>query len=324
MQTINEYLNTMKANGLSKQTIKNVKRSLEMLDEFKPIDQCSKQDITNFIVSIQDHYKPSTLQIRKINIKQYFKDQGRADIVEHIKIKKVFTDIDNSKLLTVDDVNELIKATPSKKYKAIFAGLWETGARINELLSITMNDVVEGAHGYQVTIHSTKTSSRTGNGARKLLLIESAGYVRDYLNERTDNDNRLFAVGYDGVKLALKNAGKAIGRPGLYPHLLRHSKATDLVRSNTQESIIRQQLGWQPDSPMIKRYIHLSDAAVIEDQLRRSGIQKADQTEAKGLDKPESIIDKLQEANQKQAAELDLLQRQVKMLMELQRLDDKF
>lgn len=308
MQSIEEFLNTMRMNDLSKQTIKNVKRSLELLNDFKPLDECTQEDITAFVISLNGKYKPSSLQIRKINIKQYFKAQGRADLVDHIKIKKIYNEIDNSKLLTVDDINHLIEATASLKYKAIWATLWESGARINEVLAIERKDMIETDHGFEVKIFSSKTADRTGNGSRKLLLIESAGHIRNYQIESTSSDPRLFPVGYDSTIRALRKAGKAIGRPGIYPHIIRHSKATALVMEGVQESIIRRQLGWTPDSPMIKRYIHLNDDDLIKNQLQRAGIKKEDIVQSIGLIKPtESMVDKLQEANVRQAAELDEL-----------------
>ena len=283
MQSITEFLNDMRANDLSDQTIKNVKRSLELLDKFKPLEKCTREDITAFVVSLNGKYKPSSLQVRKINIKQYYKAQGRADLVDHIKIKKVFKDIDTTKLLSVDDINNLIEATASLKYRAIWATMWESGARINEVLAIKRKDMFETDHGFEVKIYSSKTANRTGNGSRKILLIESAGHIRNYQLESTSGDPRLFPVGYDSTIRALRKAGKAAGIGGIYPHLIRHSKATALVKENVQESIIRQQLGWTPDSPMIKRYIHLNDDDLIQNQLQRSGIKKEDVVQSTGL-----------------------------------------
>ena len=323
MQSIQEFLNDMRANELSDQTIKNVKRSLELLNEFKPLEECTREDITEFIVSLNGKYKSSSLQVRKINIKQFFKAQGRADLVDHIKIKKVFKEIDTTKLLTVDDVNNLIEATASLKYRAIWAVMWESGARINEVLTIKRADMVETDHGYEVKIYSSKTANRTGNGYRKILLIESAGHIRNYQLESTSSDPRLFPVGYDSTIRALRKAGKAIGMDGIYPHLIRHSKATSLVKENVQESIIRRQLGWTEDSPMIKRYIHLNDDDLIQNQLERAGIKKEDVIQSTGLIKPtDSKLNKLEAANTQQKEEIAVMgtevteQREVISMME--------
>ena len=225
--------------------------------------------------------------------------------MSHIKIKKVFKELDNSKLLTVDDINHLIEVTASPKYRAVWAVLWESGARINEVLSIQRKDVIETGHGFEVKIVSSKTADRTGNGSRKLLLIESAGHIRNYQLESTSSDTRLFPVGYDSTIRALRKAGKAAGIAGIYPHLIRHSKATALVMEGVQESIIRRQLGWTADSPMIKRYVHLNDDDLIQDQLQRAGIKKDDVVTSHGLINPAaSTVDVLEMANTQMAAEL--------------------
>jgi len=305
MQSIEQYVNTLKANGLSNSVVKNARVALEQLNEYKTLDECTADEITAFIVGMQDRFKISTIQVKKINIKQYFNAQGCPELVDHIKVKKSIHELDSSELLSIDDVNKLIEVTTSPKYKALWAVLWETGARISEVLAIDKTkDLIEHPHGYEVKIFGSKTA-HTGNGYRRMMLIESAPFIRNYLLESTSTDSRLFPIVYESSIYAIKKAGQAIGRPGIYPHLFRHSKATELVREGIQESLIRKQLGWTGDSEMISKYIHLNDSDLIENQLQRAGIKKEDVLQKSELIKPEaSMVDKLQEANREQAAEL--------------------
>ena len=319
MQTIQQYLNTLKANGLSNSVVKNTKVALEQLNEFKPLDECDSDDITSFIVSMQDKFKSSTIQVKKINIKQYFKAQGKAELVEHIKIKKSHHELDSSELLSVDDVNNLIEVTASPKYKALWAVLWETGARISEVLGIDRNkDLIEHSHGYEVKLYASKTAQSTGKGYRRMLLIESAPYIRNYILELNSTDSRLFPIVYESSIYAIKKVGKAIGRPEIYPHLFRHSKATQLVKDGVQESLIRKQLGWTGDSEMISKYIHLNDDDLIENQLQMAGIKKDESEKIKvQLVKPEkSMFDKFQESNNEQNEKMAQLEEQNKALLE--------
>ena len=310
MQTIEQYLNTQRANGLSNSVVKNAKVALEQLNEFKPLEECTADDITSFIVSMHDKFKSSTIQVKKINIKQYFKAQGKLELVDHIKIKKSHHELDSSELLTMDDVNALIQATYSPKYKALWAVLWETGARISEVLGIDKNkDLTEHSHGYEVRLYASKTAQRTGKGYRRMLLIESAPYIREYILESNSTDSRLFPIVYESSIYAIKKAGEAIGRPEIYPHLFRHSKATQLVKDGVQESLIRKQLGWTGDSEMISKYIHLNDNDLIENQLQMAGIKKEEVIQKSELVKPgPSVVDKLQEENRVQADRISLLE----------------
>ena len=317
MQTIEQYLNTLKANGLSKSVIKNAKVVLEQLNEFKHLDECTADDITSFVVGMQDKYKSSTIQVKKINIKQYFRAQGKTELVDQIKIKKSIHELDSSELLSIDDVNALIKVTASPKYKALWAVLWETGGRISEVLAIDKTkDLIEHPHGYEVKLYASKTA-HTGNGYRRMMLIESAPYIRNYFIESTSTDKRLFPIVYESTIYAIKKAGAAIGRPDIYPHLFRHSKATQLVKDGVQESLIRKQLGWTADSEMISKYIHLNDEDLIDNQLKLAGIKKEEVINKSELIKPESsVVDKLQEANVRQAAELQEMKAQMAEMQE--------
>ena len=324
MQTIEQYLNTLKANGLSKSVVKNAKVALEQLNDFKKLDECTAEDITGFVVGMQDKFKSSTIQVKKINIKQFYRAQGMVELVNHIKIKKSHHELDSSELLSIDDVNELIKVTGSPKYKALWAVLWETGGRISEVLAIDKKkDLVEHSHGYEVKLYASKTA-HTSNGYRRMMLIESAPYIRNYLLESTSTDNRLFPIVYESTIYAIKKAGKAIGRPEIYPHLFRHSKATQLVKDGVQESLIRKQLGWTGDSEMISKYIHLNDDDLIENQLQMAGIKKEDVIQKSELIKPgASMVDKLQEANRVQSAELEEMKVQMAAIQALLKIGDK-
>ena len=56
---------------------------------------------------------------------------------------------------------------------------------------------------------------------------------------------------------------------------------------------------------MISKYIHLNDDDLIENQLLMAGIKKEEVLQKSELIKPDaSIVDKLQESNKQQAAEL--------------------
>lgn len=331
MQTIEQYTNTLKANGLSNSVVKNAKVVLEQLDEFRPLNECTSDDITSFIVSMQERFKSSTIQVKKINIKQFYKAQGKAELVDHIKIKKSIHELDSNQLLSIDDVNKLILATVSPRYKALWAILWETGGRISEVLAIDKTkDLIEHTHGYEVKLYASKTA-HTGNGYRRMMLIESAPYIRNYLLESTSTDSRLFPIVYETSIYAIKKAGEAIGRPEIYPHLFRHSKATQLVKDGVQESLIRKQLGWTGDSEMISKYIHLNDDDLIDNQLKLAGIKKEEVIHKCELVKPElSTVDKLQDANKQLSDEVAELRaarndsdKQMNKIMELLMTGDK-
>lgn len=83
----------------------------------------------------------------------------------------------NSKLpknmLTEDDIDELLEASKNGRDRALIAVLWETGARIGELIDLTVRDLEDHHHGMKVVIDG-KT------GPRRLLLISSVPHLQSW------------------------------------------------------------------------------------------------------------------------------------------------
>lgn len=305
MMSIDEFIESMKADGIKHQAVGNARNTLEQLDRFKPLNEVTAIDINKFINHIkQKHdYSDGTISIRKVYIKKYFTLNEKDEIVKNVKATRPRKALDPADIITVDDVNTLIKVTQSPMYRALLSVLWESGGRINEILSINKErDLIENDYGFEVKIFASKTAGYN-NGYRKMILIDSAPYIREWQVYNNKKSEKLFPIGSRAVRKTLDVLKLKTGiKKPLNPHAFRHGAATRLVKTKVQESIIRKQLGWAPDSKMISTYVHLNDEDVINDQLTRSGVMTPDcEPVTAELIKPvESIADKYQ----KQAAEL--------------------
>jgi hypothetical protein len=81
------------------------------------------------------------------------------------------------------------------------------------------------------------------------------------------------------IKMAVARAGL---KKRVYPHLFRHTKATELAK-NVTEAPLEAQMGWVPGSNMAKVYVHLSgrdqDAAILKAhgiEVREGEAEKVD------------------------------------------------
>src|SRR5207245_5329901 len=72
--------------------------------------------------------------------------------------------------------------------------------------------------------------------------------------------------------LLQKLAKKAGIKKRVYPHLFRHSRATHLAPFLT-ESLLKQHMGWMPDSEMTATYVHLSGQELDDALKRLSGLK---------------------------------------------------
>ncbi|MFW5903051.1 MAG: tyrosine-type recombinase/integrase [archaeon] len=191
------------------------------------------------------------------------------------------------KMLTESDVKELIKHASNPRDRALISLLWETGARIGELIDLTIGDFEDRERGLKIVI-SGKT------GPRRLPLVSSVPDIRNWLNShprKNENDAPVWVnIGtrnngekaeYRALLKALnKTADKAgIDKP-VNPHQFRHSRATFLANRFT-ESQMCEWFGWVQGSDQPARYVHLSGRDIDEAYDKIHGLKQEEEKEDK-------------------------------------------
>lgn len=225
-------------------------------------------DHNNIIAWIWENYTSFTRRDYLLALKYYYRFIGKEDlasnIVTHVKkseVKKLLP----SELLTPEEIQKMINATKNLMYKTLIAVLWEGGLRIGELLTLYKTNVVPTVYGFKLMVNG-KT------GVRGVPIIEAAPYLGKWLE--MNNDERLFPVKYDAVRIYLKKLAKKAGiKKRIYPHLFRHSRCTYLAKS-ISESVMRKYFGWTPDSTMPEVYVHLAAHDVEETILSYYNMQE--------------------------------------------------
>ncbi len=265
---IDKFLQEMGINGMKEKTLVNYTTILYKLNEYKQLDKAwDKEDVNNYLAQLD--MKESSMQIHKIVLKNFFSWFEKPELIAHLKVSIKTEPLKKENILTVEDVNKLIEATDSHFYKAIIATMFESGARINEVLNIKVGGISETDKGMIISIPTTKT----GDDYRPVLAIFSAGYIRNWLAySNMKKDDRLFPRDDCSIREMLGKIAKKAGitKP-VNPHAFRHSQASDMVKRGYNESILRKKLGWTPDSKMIGRYVHLNDDDVINASLAMAG-----------------------------------------------------
>jgi len=269
MDIIKTFLNEQSAIGTKASTIKLYGHVLTKLNEFKQVEEISKPDLIQYF----NHLKiaDSTRMLNSIIIKKFFKDTGRSEVSEWIKPKRSHETIKSDDILDVIDVNKMLEATDSLYWKALIAILFESGARIGEIQSLKYKDLQDTQEGIIVHIPTHKTNA----GFRKMILINSAQYLRNLKNSvNGKSDDVIFKIGYRFTADVIRDIGRAAGiKKHVSCHQFRHARATAAI-NDMPEAVIRKMLGWSPNSTMISRYQHLNDNSVIEAQLGGNGEKK--------------------------------------------------
>jgi integrase len=188
-----------------------------------------------------------------------------------------FKKINDSTILTPEDIKKLIHATPKTWLKAFMLLLYETGARPEEIRLLKWRDVkFYESHG-DVSIFAPKTNeSRTIpiQDSMQLLHRWKQEYPvipvsNDYLifpgrDEKTHAKmpNQIMSEG--GLSKEIKKVAKIINlQKPCYPYLFRHSRLTFLY-SKLPEHLVKKFAGHAANSDMPGVYSHISNKEVSD------------------------------------------------------------
>lgn len=263
------YLNELKINGKTANTISTYGSILKEADKYKPLEEWGKDDVTRFFLSLQATNKKGSIEAKKAVLKGFFTWGDKKDIVAHLHINFPKTSLKRDDILTIEDINSMIEGTNSPMYKAMIAFLFESGGRINEVLPVLVDDIKETDKGMIIRIHATKT----GDEYRSILCVFSAQYIRNHITYSVlTKGNLLFPVKRPIVHVTLNKIAKKIGlEKPISPHKFRHAQAVDMLQRGYQDQVTKKKLGWKDDSKMLARYSHIVDDDVINATLAKAG-----------------------------------------------------
>ena len=182
------------------------------------------------------------------------------------------------KILTEEEIKKLVDFADSLKYKALIMVTWEGALRASEVLSLRIRDV-------EFTKNRAKIRIVGKTGERTLFLFKSDPYLREWINlhpERHNPNAYVFFSRYSGeVKQMsahafathLKRIAEKAGiKKKVHPHILRHTRLTELAKILTEQEL-KLYAGWEKDSRMASVYVHLSGRDTEKICLKASGIK---------------------------------------------------
>ena len=227
---------------------------------------------------LSEHTKKGT----KVFLRKFYKFirgvEGKGKYPEEVDWYTVTISNSNKKipeeLLTEKEMFDLIKVGKNDRDRALVAVLCESGCRVGEIGSMQIKHLTFEEHGARITVNG-KT------GPRRILVIKSTSYLQSWANSHplredmnaplwVNNKNEI--LGYSSIGGILKGCAKKAGiKKRVYPHLLRHSRATIMAKS-MPEATMKHYLGWTQSSKMAGVYIHLSGKDTDEAILAANGI----------------------------------------------------
>jgi integrase len=261
----------------------------------KDFSKATKKDIEKIVESINEmkyHGKPIsdwTKYTYQVVLKRFYKWLLGNNEEYPIQVKWIHPrmekghDIAEGRLLKIDDVKKMAEVAENQRDRAFVLFLYESGARIGEVMSIHVKDFTTDQYGAIVHIPEGKT------GPRDIRIIASAPAISTWLTQhpaREDNESLLFCgisnykrgqnVVYQNYrKILLKLAERAKIKKDVNPHFFRHSRASDLAKKVKSPAILCQYMGWKQGSKEAATYVHID--STDNEILAINGIQREEQ-----------------------------------------------
>lgn len=295
-ELILDYKQDQVLNGLAPATLlKNTQRLKIVAQEAeKPFDEMDKSDVKGLIVWVHNQdYTEETVDTYKTVIKAFWswlKDAGRDETPEEVKWIQLSNGNGNGDtlpkdLLTKENIENQVDAAKNPRDKAFIYLLYESGARIGELIDLTVGDIEDRKHGKKITIDG-KT------GARRLPLVESVPHLNNWLNKHPnpEKDAPLWCkiqqgsaddqLGYRYIreKILKKNMDRADIEKPSNPHHYRHSRASFLANEMTEAQLC-EWFGWVQGSDVPSKYVHLSGRDIDNAYDQMHGLYEPDEEE---------------------------------------------
>src|SRR5574344_2005322 len=148
IQILSEYLEFLEVEkGLSENTLEAYRRDITELFDFctKELSEISRQDINSYILKLREENYTSTSVTRKIaSFRGFFKWACANEIL----FKNPTTTLELPKnpkrlpkVLTLQEIQILLKENLTPKERVIFELLYDCGLRVSELVNMKINDI---------------------------------------------------------------------------------------------------------------------------------------------------------------------------------------
>ena len=291
---IREFKRDLKLEGMSDGWLQKLTAHLKVMAEhlgetrFEDMDQDDVKDLVEWVQSRD--VSDSTINAYKQVIKRFWQWMYGLPKGEHPDMVTFINTTQknggNGKLpkdlLTREDVRALKDACRNTRDRAFIALLYETGARIGELIDLTVGDIEDHNHGRKVVIDG-KT------GQRRLPLIESTPAINKWLNDHPDarknaplwcklREPEQLSYHYIRQKLLVRAKERAGLNKPVNPHHFRHSRATELA-NKFKEAQLCEWFGWVQGSDVPAKYVHLSGRDIDRAYNELHGLEPDDDEE---------------------------------------------
>jgi len=245
-------------------TLKKIRNKMTYINEFfeGKLDNLTLKDLRRFLSDLNKrNYAVATqndfIKVFKRFLKWKYRDWNeRFNGLEDAKARsKDQRKLSKEDLLTLDEMEIIIHATDSFKYKTLLLLFQETGARPEELLKLVWRDISFDKKEVKLF------SSKTGN-TRIIPINKTIEHLRRYREEcfyePPKMNDKVFDITSQAVSNHLNKIEKKLNfSKHLYPYLWRHSVLTRMIKELSPK-VYEMYAGHSLETGM-KIYAHLDN-----------------------------------------------------------------
>lgn len=189
-------------------------------------------------------------------------------------------------ILTVEEINRMIKSCDNNRDRAIIATLYETGCRIGELGRLTWGDFIMEPNIWQVRVDDTKTHQLR----EEVYMVTYLQYLVAHRNDLAEvNKSDFVFKARDGQPMSYPNLKRIIRKIAtnaeierqVDPKLFRTSRVTNMIIENYPTIVICKWIWGRPNSKMLTYYEKLASREVKKIALRMAGLESDDKMDEK-------------------------------------------
>ena len=252
---INEFIDYLHfEKGLSEKTIKSYKVDLRGFFDVttKEYDKIIKEDIYKYIEDIKKRFKHNTVQRKVSSVKSFFKflyvnkniKKDPSNTIKSMQKEKRLPEV-----LSEDDFNKILETfnheSKNVRNKLILKLLIASGARISEIINLKVLEISDNNYEYIRVLGK-------GSKYRYIPIYNSlANEIKEYVKNnrkflaKSEKDYKLFPnVRREQFYTTLREHAKMCGiEKRVYPHIIRHSIATILLKNGADIRMVQELLG---------------------------------------------------------------------------------
>lgn len=263
------FIASKKLEGKSPKTLESYQRELLRFSQYmkKDIKDINTMDIRMYLAQYSKNNSKNTTINTKIYIfKSFFGWLHREEYIgknpmTKINVAKVEKRIRDA--LTPEELEMVRINCKTERDHAILEFFYSTGCRLDEVYKLNKQDI-------NWNTDSVKVIGKGNKERVTYLNAKSKVYLWQYLNIRKDNNEALFVsskfpynrLGQRGIEKIFNKLGRDAGiTKSVFPHRIRHSMATNILRSGANLVEVQKLLGHtNPSTTQI--YCDLDDSAV--------------------------------------------------------------